>query len=125
VLAAGLGVLTVTGVDVGVALVAVGLAIAGLGNGVVYSASTSYSLAAIPVDDAAEASAALNMVRVLGLALGIALSNSIVRVVDDVVPGHSEAGLRVALGVAAVVVAAGMVVARGATPTAPERAGPR
>jgi len=116
VLAAGLVLLACTGVDVPVVVVGLGLAVAGLGNGVVYSASTSHSLAAVPIDDAAEASATLNMVRVLGLALGIALSNSIVRVVDDVVPGRSEAGLRVALGVAAVIAAAGVVVARRAAP---------
>jgi len=45
------------------------------GNGIVYSASTSYSLGAIPVEDAAEASALLNTVRVLGLALGIRRSD--------------------------------------------------
>ena len=90
-----------------------------------YSASTSQSLAAIPVSDAAEASATLNMIRVLGLALGIALSNSIVRVVDDVVPGHSEAGLRVALWVAAAIAAAGVVVARRATGTTDDPGEPR
>jgi hypothetical protein len=49
---------------------------------------------------------------VLGLALGIALSNSIARVVDDVVPGHSEAGLRVVLALAAAIALAGVPVAR-------------
>jgi hypothetical protein len=52
------------------------------------------------------------MIRVLGLALGIALSNSIVRVIDDAFTGHAQLGLRVALGIAALIAAAGVPVAR-------------
>lgn len=111
-LAVGLAMLVITGVDGALVLVAAGLAVAGLGNGIVYSASTSYSLADVSVDRAAEASAVLNMIRVLGLALGIALSNSIVRVIDDAFTGHAQLGLRVALGIAAVIAAAGVPVAR-------------
>jgi MFS family permease len=111
-LAVGLTWLAVSGVDGALWIVGVGLAVAGLGNGIVYSASTSYSLSELPVVDAAEASAVLNMVRVLGLALGIALSNSIVRVVDGSMSGDAQAGLRVALGVAAVIAVVGVPIAR-------------
>lgn len=124
-LAIGLTWLALVGFEGSLALVAAGLAVAGLGNGVVYSASTSYSLRDIPPDDAAEASALLNMIRVLALALGIALSNSLVRVADDLFDGHSQAGLRAALGLAAVIAAAGIPVLRVARAVEPPALEPR
>jgi hypothetical protein len=119
-------VLALVGVDAPLGVLGAALAVAGFGNGIVYSASTSYSLGAIPVEDAAEASALLNTVRVLGLALGIALSNSIVRLVDSAFGGQAQAGLRVALAVAAVIAFAGVLVV-GLAPrrVAPPAAAPR
>ena len=85
------------------------LAIAGAGNGVLYSVSTSFALTDTAPADAGEGSALLTMLRLLGLTLSVALSTSLMLRVDGFDLGFESAGLRVVLGVAAVVVAAGAV----------------
>ena len=82
-LAVGLIALGVTGIDLALGGLVALLTVAGFGNGIVYSASTSYGLAGIGDDRAAEASALLNMWRVLGLSVAVALSGSLVRIVDE------------------------------------------
>jgi hypothetical protein len=89
------------------------LAVTGFGNGIVYSAATSYALIDIRPDDAGEASAVLSALRVLGLALAVALSTSLVSTIDAALPGGSW-GLRIALLLAAIITAAGWVLARRA-----------
>jgi MFS family permease len=111
VLAFGMAALAVVGPGGATALVVVTLAITGLGNGVVYSASTSYALVDVVPDDAGEASAVLSMLRVLGLALAVALSTSLMATVNAHFPGGTW-GLRVALAVAAVISAIGIPLTR-------------
>lgn len=104
----GIVVLAVTGSDGPLWLVVVGLGIAGVGNGVVYSASTSVALADVEPLDAGEATAALGMLRVVALALAVAVSTSLVTSLDG---SGGSWGLRLALVVGAVVTAAGIVPA--------------
>ena len=92
----------------------------GLGNGVVYSAATSYALIDVETDDAAEASAALSAARVLGFAIAIAISTSMMTTIDDADPGNSW-GLRVALLVGAAITAVGWWLARRAPVATAER----
>jgi len=101
VMVVGITVLAIWGVTASLGVVAVGLAIAGLGNGVVYAGATSVALVDVPTGDASEASALLSMLRVLGLALAVAVSTSIAATIDQ----HAAAGtgLRVALLIAAVI----------------------
>lgn len=96
------------------------LALTGLGNGVVYSAATSYALIDIETDDAAEASAALSAARVLGLAIAVAVSTSMMTTIDTSDPGDSW-GLRVALLVGAAITGVGWWLARRARVPAVER----
>jgi hypothetical protein len=96
------------------------LAIIGVGNGVVYSAATSYALIDVETDDASEASAALSAARVLGFAIAIAVSTSMMTTIDDGNPGNSW-GLRVALLVGAAVTGGGWWLARRSRETAAER----
>jgi len=100
--------------------VLVTLAVAGIGNGIVYSAATSYALVDIPPDDAGEASAVLSALRVLGLALAVALSTSLMSTIDDALPGGSW-GLRISLLLAAFITGAGWWLARRAPVAAAER----
>lgn len=93
------------------------LAVVGFGNGVVYSAATSYALVDVAPAEAGEASAVLSALRVLGLALAVSLSTSLMTSIDDAFPGDSW-GLRVALLVAAAITAVGYVLARRAPVTA-------
>ena len=51
-MAAGMVALAIVGVDGALGLVIVTLAIVGVGNGVVYSAATSYALIDVATDDA-------------------------------------------------------------------------
>jgi len=111
-LAVGMVALAVVGPDGALGLVLLTLAVAGYGNGIVYSASTSYALVAVAPVDAGEASAALSMLRVLGLALAVALSTSLMTNIDDEFGGSW--GLRVALLVAAAVVVGGLPLTRRA-----------
>jgi len=105
----GITILAICGVTSSLGVVAVGLAIAGLGNGVVYAGATSVALVDVPTADASEASALLSMLRVLGLALAVAVSTSIAATIDQ----HADAGtgLRVALLIAAVVTGVGVLLA--------------
>jgi uncharacterized BrkB/YihY/UPF0761 family membrane protein len=96
------------------------LAVTGFGNGVVYSAATSYALIDIPPDDAGEASAVLSSLRVLGLALVVALSTSLMSSIDDALPGGTW-GLRISLLLAALITAVGWVLARRAPVPVAER----
>jgi MFS family permease len=100
--------------------VVVTLAVIGLGNGIVYSAATSYALIDIETDQAAEASAALSAARVLGLAIAVALSTSMVTTIDAGHPGDSW-GLRIALLVGAAVTGVGWWMAQRARVTTAER----
>jgi MFS family permease len=117
-LALGMVALAAVGPDGAAGMVMLTLAVAGLGNGVVYSASTSYALVEIAPGDAGEASAVLSMLRVLGLALAVALSTSLLTTVDDAFPGGTW-GLRAALVVAAAIAAVGIPLARRAPADAP------
>ena len=74
----------------------------------VYSAATSYALIDVETDDAAEASAALSAARVLGLAVAVAISTSMMSTIDADHPGNSW-GLRVALLVGAAITGVGLV----------------
>lgn len=112
VLALGLLALGIAGIEVPLGWLLAILAVAGFGNGLVYSGSTSYGLAGLDDDLAAEASALLNMLRVLGMVLAISISQTIVYVIDGPVADAGDAGLRVALLVAAVIVAVGVPIAR-------------
>jgi MFS family permease len=105
--------LAFVGPDGPLGLVILTLAVAGLGNGIVYSASTSYALVEVDPAQAGEASAVLSMLRVLGLALAVALSTSLMTTIDRAFPG-SAWGLRIALVVAAVISAAGIPLTRRA-----------
>jgi uncharacterized BrkB/YihY/UPF0761 family membrane protein len=96
------------------------LAVIGFGNGIVYSAATSYALIDVAPDDAGEASAALSALRVLGLALAVALSTSLMATIDDALPGGSW-GLRISLLLAAVITAVGWWLARRAPVATAER----
>lgn len=101
-------VLVVTGVKGAIAPVVVGLIIAGFGNGVVYSAATSVALVDIDTKNAGEASAVLSMIRVIGLALAVAISTSVMSQFDT---GTGQAGLRIVLLVSAGITAIGLPVA--------------
>ena len=101
-------VLVVTGVKGAIAPVVVGLIIAGFGNGVVYSAATSVALVDIDTKNAGEASAVLSMIRVIGLALAVAISPSVMSQFDT---GTGQAGLRIVLLVSAGITAIGLPVA--------------
>jgi MFS family permease len=113
----GMVALAVVGPDGPLGSVLLTLAVIGLGNGIVYSAATSYALIDVAPDAAGEASAVLSALRVLGLALAVALSTSLMTSLDDAFPGDSW-GLRVALLVAAAITAVGYVLARRAPVTA-------
>ncbi|HEY3670910.1 MAG TPA: MFS transporter [Acidimicrobiia bacterium] len=116
----GMGGLAIVGPDGPLGSVIITLAVIGLGNGIVYSAATSYALIEIETDDAAEASAALSAARVLGLALAVAISTSMMTTIDTDHPGDSW-GLRVALLVGAAVTGAGWWLAQRALVAASER----
>jgi MFS family permease len=109
----GMVALAIVGPDGPLGSVVLTLALIGLGNGVVYSAATSYALIEVAPDDAAEASAALSAARVLGFALAIAISTSMMTTIDDAWPGDSW-GLRVALVVGAGITGVGWWLARRA-----------
>lgn len=109
----GMVALAVVGPDGPLDAVIVTLAVIGLGNGVVYSAATSYALIDVATPDAAEASAALSAARVLGLALAVAISTSMMTTLDDTDLGDST-GLRIALLVGAGVTGIGWWLARRA-----------
>jgi MFS family permease len=111
VMAVGVVGLAFGGAEGPIAMVVLGLVVAGLGNGVVYAGATSYALVQVPEPDAGEASALLSMLRVLGLALAVAVSTSVAATVDD----HAAlgSGLRVVLLVAAAITALGVPIARG------------
>ena len=111
-LALGLVGLAVTGIDAPLGVVVVALAVAGFGNGLVYAASTAHGLAGVTTVRAAEASALLNMWRVLGLALAVGISDSIVRIVDSGEGARADAGLRWALLVAAAICVIGVPIVR-------------
>ncbi len=107
-LAVGLGAFATVGILGSLPGIIAALVVAGFGNGVVYSASTSHALAGVDPVHASEASAVLSMMRVLGLALAVSLSNGLLRAIG---PGGTSGndGLRVALGIAAIVCALGTV----------------
>ncbi len=121
-MAIGMVALAIVGVDGPLGSVLVTLAVIGFGNGIVYSAATSYTLIAIAPDDAGEASAVLSAARVLGLALAIAISTSLMTTIDETFPS-GEWGLRIALLLAALITAVGWVLARRA-PVIAATAGP-
>jgi len=116
----GMVALAIVGPDGPLGSVVLTLALIGLGNGIVYSAATSYALIDVETDDAAEASAALSAARVLGLALAVAISTSLMTTIDSHHPGESW-GLRVALLVGALVTGGGWWLARRARVTTAER----
>ncbi len=120
VMALGMVAMAVVGVDGALAPILLTLAVVGVGNGVVYSAATSYALIDVETDDAAEASAALSAARVLGFAIAIALSTSMMATIDSDVGGNSW-GLRVALLVGAVITGVGWWLARRAPVPASQR----
>jgi MFS transporter, DHA2 family, multidrug resistance protein len=109
----GMVALAIVGPDGPIGSVLLTLAVIGLGNGIVYSGATSYALIDVAPEEAGEASAVLSAMRVLGLALAVALSTSLMTSIDDAHPGGSW-GLRVALLVAAAITAVGYVLARRA-----------
>lgn len=111
-LAGGLLALGITGIEVPLAGLLAILAVAGFGNGLVYSGSTSYGLTEIDDELAAEASALLNMLRVLGMVLAISISETLVYLIDGDRVGAGDAGLRVSLLVAAVITAVGVPISR-------------
>jgi hypothetical protein len=119
-MAAGMVAMAIVGVDGALAPVIITLAVVGVGNGVVYSAATSYALIDIETDDAAEASAGLSAARVLAFAVAIAVSTSMMTTIDDDVASNSW-GLRVALLVGAAVTGIGWWLARRAPVAAAER----
>jgi MFS family permease len=119
-MAVGMVAMAIVGVDGALAPVIIALAVIGVGNGVVYSAATSYALIDVETDNAAEASAALSAARVLGFAIAIAVSTSMMTTIDDADPGNSW-GLRVALLVGAAVTGVGWWLAQRARVAAPER----
>lgn len=107
-LTAGTVVLVISGVKGPLIGIVVGLLIAGFGNGVVYSAATSVALVDIKPQNAGEASAVLSMVRVIGLALAVAVSTSVMSQFD----GQSgQAGLRIVLIASAIITAVGVPIA--------------
>jgi MFS family permease len=112
--------LAIVGADGPLGPVIATLAVVGLGNGIVYSAATSYALIDIKTDEAAEASAALSAARVLGLAVAVALSTSMITTIDGGRPGDSW-GLRIALLVGAAITGVGWWMARRARVTTAER----
>ena len=110
VFAIGILVLVVVGITGPMVGIVVGLAICGLGNGVIYSGATSVSFSDIVSSDAAEASATLSMLRVSGFAMAVALSTSIAGSLDSG-SSSSERGIRTVLIIAAVITAAGIPAA--------------
>jgi MFS family permease len=120
VMALGMVAMAIVGVDGALGPVILTLAVVGLGNGVVYSAATSYALIDVDTDDAAEASAAMSAARVLGFAIAIAVSTSMMTTVDSDHPGNSW-GLRVALLAGAAITGVGWWLAQRARVTAAER----
>jgi DHA2 family multidrug resistance protein-like MFS transporter len=120
VMALGMVAMAIVGVDGALGPVILTLAVVGVGNGVVYSAATSYALIDVETDDAAEASATLSAARVLGFAIAIAISTSMVATVDSDVGGNSW-GLRVALLVGAAITGVGWWLARQARVGTAER----
>jgi hypothetical protein len=116
----GMVALAVVGPDGALAAVILTLAVTGLGNGIVYSAATSYALIDVDTPDAAEASAALSALRVLGLALAVAISTSLMSTIDNRWPGSSW-GLRIALLLAAAITGVGWYLARRAPVAATDR----
>jgi DHA2 family methylenomycin A resistance protein-like MFS transporter len=116
----GMVAMAIVGVDGPLGPIILTLALTGLGNGVVYSAATSYALIDIETDDAAEASAALSAARVLGLAIAVAISASMMTTIDGDGPGDAW-GLRTALLVGAAITGVGWWLARRAPVTAAER----
>lgn len=91
----GMGVFTQLEVDSGYFVPALGLALFGLGAGMIMTALTDSIMASVPIDDAGVGSAMNDTSRELGFALGVAIVGSIVtgvyrsRVTDavrDVVP---------------------------------------
>jgi MFS family permease len=116
----GMVALAIVGPDGPLGSVLLTLAVIGFGNGLVYSAATSYALVAVAPEDAGEASAVLSALRVLGLALAVALSTSLMTSIDNAFPGDSW-GLRAALVVAAAITAVGYLLARRAPVTTSDR----
>src|SRR4029079_16316746 len=116
----GMVALAVVGPDGPLGPVLFTLAVIGLGNGIVYSAATSYALIDIATDDAAEASAALSAARVLGLALAVAISTSLMTTIDGNNP-TDDRGLSVALLLGAVITGVGWWLARRTPVAAAER----
>jgi drug/metabolite transporter (DMT)-like permease len=112
--------LAIVGPDGPLGPVLLTLAVIGLGNGIVYSAATSYALIDIATDDAAEASAALSAARVLGLALAVAISTSLMTTIDGNNP-TDDWGLSVALLLGAVITGGGWWLARRTPVAAAER----
>jgi len=95
IILSGMGVFTQLEVDSGYFVPALGLALFGLGAGMIMTALTDSIMASVPVDDAGVGSAMNDTSRELGFALGVAIVGSIVtgvyrsRVTDavrDVVP---------------------------------------
>jgi DHA2 family methylenomycin A resistance protein-like MFS transporter len=116
----GMVALAIVGPDGPLGPVLLTLAVIGLGNGIVYSAATSYALIDIATDDAAEASAALSAARVLGLALAVAISTSLMTTIDGNNP-TDDWGLSVALLLGAVITGVGWWLARRTPVAAAER----
>lgn len=104
----GMLILAVAGAQGPIWLIGLGLAIAGIGNGVVYSASTTVALTGVKVTDTGEATATLGMLRVIGLALAVAVSTSLVTAFDT---ATDSTGLRISLLLAALITAAGLPMA--------------
>jgi hypothetical protein len=113
--------MAIVGVEGALGPVILALAVIGVGNGVVYSAATSYALIDVDTEDAAEASAAMSAARVLGFAIAIAVSTSMMTTIDGDFPGDDSWGLRVALLVGAAVTGVGWWLARRARVTTAER----
>jgi predicted MFS family arabinose efflux permease len=110
VVAASFAVLTLLGPLPALA-VAGSLLVGGVGQGLVYSASSSAAMGAVPETDAGAASGVLGVARNLGLAVGIAVATVASTRPDDVVTGAT-----LAAGALAVVTAATAAWTRSADP---------
>jgi MFS family permease len=105
--AVGLGLVAVVGLDASGTALGVALVIAGAGNGLVYSGATAYALADVDPSDSGNASAVLTTALLVSLTVAVAVSTTLARSISG---PDEQAGLRLALALAAVVAAVGSAV---------------
>lgn len=121
VAAAGTAAFAVARPSAALAAIIVSLAMAGLGQGLAFDASTAASLAGVPARATGQATGAEQTLRLLGSVLGVAASSAIVVAVQG--SAASGDGARAALLVAAGVTLVGGVAARLLRPPAATGAG--